>query len=321
MINKDIAQILDECLDKAILKSKPEITLEECLSEYRMVKLDLEPLLKTAQYTRDSLSTVVPSSEFNQRALANLLGRAEQLRVIPKSAPGLSFAVRVAAFTRLIFQRRAWATVAAGVLALILAGGTVGASRSALPEEILYPVKLGVEQVQLKLTSDPEKKARLYMDYAGRRVEEMTQIAGKENTEGIGKLEEKLALNLENARAIAEELKGQPAKAADAQKLQDELIERAEGNVTTLRRAIPQVPAVSGKRLEIVIGRTLTGYTTPQGLIERSSGKEQRPAALEDVPAGQQSPEKTPTAQETPEGKAVPAGPGSAGRQWEIRQK
>jgi len=297
-----MAQILDNCLDKAVLKTRPEVSLEECLSEYRIVRVDLEPLLRAAAYTRDSLSVISPAPEFSERALANLLNRAGQLRVKPKVVPQLPGLSWVEGLGKLIFRRRGWAMAMAGLLALFLAGGTVGASLNASPEQVLYPVKLGTEQVQLKLAASPEQKARLNIKFAGRRVNEMALVAERERPDEIDKLEEKLAVNLESAKAITEQLKAQPSKSEDAQKLQDELIENARSNITTLRRSISIVPPGSRKQLEIVIDRTLMGYVAPSGKIEEPLKKEEKP-------------------EQTPEGKAFPAGPDSGGRRWEIRGK
>lgn len=311
-MNKGIVQILDDCLDKAVLKSRPvedtalrQADLEQCLSEYQIVKVELEPLLRTALYAKDSFVTITPAPEFTQRALSNLLNRAEQLRARPKTSTYLPVLSWIEGLGRLIFRRRVWATAMSVLLALLLAGGTVRASLNATPEQVLYPVKLSTEHVQLKLTAEPEQKARLYIKFAGRRVNEMALIAEKGKTEDIEKLEEKLALNLSTVKAITEDLKAQPARTENAQKLQDELIENASSHITTLRRSITAAPPGTGKQLEIVIDRTLMGFASSPDKINAPLQKEEKPA----VP------------QPSPEGKAFPAGPGSGGRQWEIRQK
>lgn len=311
-MNKGMTQILDDCLEKAVLKTRTaedptlrKASLDECFSEYQIVRVDLEPLLRTALYARDSISSISPAPEFNQRALTNLLNRTGQLRSKAKGRPYLSASGWVEGLDRLIFRRRGWAIAMAGLLALFLAGGTVRASLNASPEQVLYPVKLSTEQVQLKLTSDPEQKARLYIKFAGRRVNEMALVAEKEVPEDINKLEEKLAVNLETAKAITEEMKNQPSKAANAQKIQDELIENASKQITTLRRSITIVPPGSGKRLEIVIDRTLMGYATAPDNINKPLQKEEQPV----------------TPAQTPEGKAFPGGGDSGGSRWEIRQK
>jgi hypothetical protein len=63
-----------------------------------------------------------------------------------------------------------------GVLIFAVAGGgTVYAAQSSTPGQILYPVKTGVENIQLTFTTSPAAKARLYLQLAQRRINEMTQ--------------------------------------------------------------------------------------------------------------------------------------------------
>lgn len=328
-MNQVMAQILDSCLDRVIhgtgaAEGLPtrESALNECLSEYRTVKAELEPLLRVAQHTMESFSAITPAADFNDRALSSLLNRAAKLRAShPTSSHGFFWRIkgmgdRILRAERLIFRRKAWATVLSIFLAVVLAGGTVKASLNAAPEEVLYPVKLGTEQVQLKLAPSPEQKARLHMKFAARRVTEMVLVAEKEMPVDIDKLEIKLAANLESARIITEELKAQPLKTENAQKIQDELIENASSHITTLRRSISTAPPGSRRPLELVIDRTLMGYTGPPK-IEVPFRMEGRPEQK-----AQDMPEQKPAAPEkTPEGSAVPGGTGSGGRIWNIRPK
>ena len=63
-------------------------------------------------------------------------------------------------------------------LLLIFIGGpwlTLKASQSSLPGEILYSVKKAAEGVQATVTSE-NNKAQLQVEFAGRRLEELTKI-------------------------------------------------------------------------------------------------------------------------------------------------
>lgn len=53
---------------------------------------------------------------------------------------------------------------------------TTAMAERSVSGDILYPVKITTEQVQLGLTTDPEAKARLAVSFAGKRVSEMEQI-------------------------------------------------------------------------------------------------------------------------------------------------
>jgi Domain of unknown function (DUF5667) len=68
---------------------------------------------------------------------------------------------------------------AAGLILLILFGGgtlTVYASQGSLPGESLYPLKTLSEDALLSLTSSPEKRVNLNMEFADRRLTEMAEL-------------------------------------------------------------------------------------------------------------------------------------------------
>lgn len=75
---------------------------------------------------------------------------------------------------------RAFAICAVVIFALAFAGGgVVLASGGSLPGEMLYPIKLAVEDFRLSLTSDPVTQAERSMSFVSERVEEMRGLADK----------------------------------------------------------------------------------------------------------------------------------------------
>ena len=50
------------------------------------------------------------------------------------------------------------------------AGATAYAAKSALPGDVLYQVKTGLEQAQMQLTSDANRQAQLHLEFAERRL-------------------------------------------------------------------------------------------------------------------------------------------------------
>lgn len=83
-------------------------------------------------------------------------------------------------------SRRNWILRLAGVLAAILLaffsiGGTVYAAQASLPDDLLYPVKLLTEDVQVGLENNPQDRMDLYTFFANRRLEEIAaQLAAGE---------------------------------------------------------------------------------------------------------------------------------------------
>lgn len=53
---------------------------------------------------------------------------------------------------------------------------TVNASFDAVPGDILYPVKLATEHVQISLATSGEQRAKLHTEFAGRRLDEINTI-------------------------------------------------------------------------------------------------------------------------------------------------
>lgn len=71
--------------------------------------------------------------------------------------------------------------VSFAAFALIVGGGlgVANASFSSLPGDSMYPVKLTVERLQLSFAADDTQRAKLQVEFAGRRLEEMTELAAR----------------------------------------------------------------------------------------------------------------------------------------------
>jgi hypothetical protein len=162
MNNKEFDNILDDCLERLLVKGE---SLEQCLERYPVQAAELGPLLETALAAREA-SAIQPRPDFRARA-----------RYQFRSALKETAADKSRAFWGW-FPR--WATVVAIVLVLVLAGGgTVLAADSSMPDSPLYSVKLATEQVRLTLTPSPMGKARLCAELADRRVVEIAYMADK----------------------------------------------------------------------------------------------------------------------------------------------
>lgn len=108
-------------------------------------------------------------------------------------------------------------TITAIVLALALllggTGGTVYASQSSLPGELLYPVKTLSEDVRNEITIDPQASIDLNLDLADRRVAEMVAL----DEEGEPLLESvvlRLQQHLNNALLQSSNLDGEAFETA-----------------------------------------------------------------------------------------------------------
>ena len=156
-------EVLARCIDEVL---SGRSTVEDCLLRYPELRNELRPLLEIALSIQPP--KVAPSPEFRSRLRRHLLDV-----MAPAEAYEGRKEVTHGWFSSLLSVRM----VAVSLLAfVVLSTGTVSvyASQSSLPGDMLYPVKVGVEKLQVAVTSDPEDKAYLHLKLAQRRIDEVT---------------------------------------------------------------------------------------------------------------------------------------------------
>lgn len=80
--------------------------------------------------------------------------------------------------------------------------GTVYASQSSMPDDILYPVKIWSEDAQLELTGQVDSELLLQLKYAERRIEEMQALLDEGETLPLS-LKTRLEYHLAQASMLA----------------------------------------------------------------------------------------------------------------------
>jgi hypothetical protein len=163
------AQVLDECL-RGI--ESGQVTVEDCLRLHPEFRDSLGPLLALAVQTQQGLAPAAPSGVVRDQIEARLLNRlhketASGLRTPPPSI------------------RRAWSRRPAFALAslslvlslLVLTAGVAYASAEALPGDLLYTVKQGLEQARLAISTTPEGDTALLVSFADERLAEAEALA------------------------------------------------------------------------------------------------------------------------------------------------
>jgi hypothetical protein len=174
--------VYNECIDRVMAGE----SIESCLADYPKWADDLRGMLEVSGLVRQAALGVEASPEFRNRLKRQVLQAAPN--------PGVS----PARYWRI----PAWATgLAAGFLLVLVAGGAViVSSGGSQPDQLLYPVKLGVEQAQIALSPASEKD-NLRLQLAENRATEIAYLAEK----GDSGLIDSVARNMETA------LTGQPA--------------------------------------------------------------------------------------------------------------
>lgn len=112
------------------------------------------------------------------------------------------------------------------ILCLIFGGGflTAQAAKTALPGDLLYPIKLIIENVKVKISSQ-SAKSKLQAEFVCNRAEELSQIVGDNNNplekkEMVVKMVDKLQAQVVNVKSGLDKIKqiepNQMAAAAEA---------------------------------------------------------------------------------------------------------
>jgi len=215
---KEFNNILDECLERLLVKGE---TLEQCLVSYPEQAGELGPLLQTALATKKALA-IQPRPEFKARARYQFGSALREVR--PRRR-----------FFFLGWQPR-WATAVAAVLILLLGGGsTVAAAGNSMPDDLLYPVKLATEQVQLALTFSNMGRAELHAELADRRVAEIIYMADKGDAQQVEVIARRLDNHLVMLAGLGSELELNGAHTGVAQLQAPVLSEETPGDEDVYR--------------------------------------------------------------------------------------
>ncbi|MFH1405135.1 MAG: DUF5667 domain-containing protein [Patescibacteria group bacterium] len=101
--------------------------------------------------------------------------------------------------------------LAASVLLVVFGGWvtTVSASFNTVPGDTLYPVKMVTERVQLSLATTTQRRAKLHVEFAGRRLNEMTKLQeqgqnGKKVNQVVASFKSEMALANETLTQLNE---------------------------------------------------------------------------------------------------------------------
>jgi len=142
-------------------------TVEECSARYPEIAEDLRSLIQIA--TTIEPDDVLPTPEFREQARKRL---AEEMRSVPSK-----ISHRYWYLPRLINTKTLAVTIITLFLIITAGGTTVYAAQHSLPGDSLYPVKTGIENLQLAITPGAGAKARLYLNLIQRRIIETIRQA------------------------------------------------------------------------------------------------------------------------------------------------
>jgi hypothetical protein len=173
LAKKHLDRAFEEAL-KSILEDGQD--LETALAAYPNLSEELRPRLEAALWLGKQKQNLEPRSGYLPGAAHRLVAQLSQ------DTPTLP--IRVARSINLLLSRGRkyqWVFNSAAILLFLVMLSSVlfqvsDLSRSAIPGDEVYPIKLFLEDVHLALTLDPVRDARLQITYARRRSDEIAAL-------------------------------------------------------------------------------------------------------------------------------------------------
>jgi hypothetical protein len=173
-------------------------------------------------------------------------------------------------------------TLATLLTVLILFFGGVGmtalAAQAALPGDILYPVKTTLEQTRLSLTTDSASQAQLHLEFAQRRLDELSAIISSGRLEEINRVAAEFEFHIEKAIAAFQMVAAEdPLK---AQELANHIATTLSHYAQTLSSLIATAPetvrptltrAISTSRDIAIVDSSRSGEIEFTGAVESIS--------------------------------------------------
>ena len=216
--------------------------LEKTLNGSQIEDSVVSDLKETAEKIRAaSMKYTIPENEI-------LIRRAKLMRKIEKQERSVTKSKDLRFIEQTIIKRQrrfamAWLFIAISILSL--GGvGTVYASSDALPGDVLYPVKIASEDVQLFFSND-EGDVDLLLKFMDERIQEMEILKDENNLQGLELAQEGYQNEMEQMTKLMTKMQAEDPVAGDA--LQVEVRTRMEEQVQRMLN----IDEASGEQLQI----------------------------------------------------------------------
>jgi hypothetical protein len=285
----DAAFVLAECLDAI---ARRELTLDDCAARHPDQRVMLTELIPLAQTLR-AAPPIVPSLDFRADARRRLIARLpsrQRARAFERVRAGLQLP-----------QRLLMRALMAVVIVMMLSTSVIAASAQSLPNDLLYPVKITVEQVQWALAPDRLSRGELSLAFASERLNEVERLiqAGRGDAAPIAL--DGFADQMQAAASMAQSLSDQAthdqllsnfSRSIDESsriltQTESRLPASAQSAMQRAKEALTLIPRDSPPRLTPVPLPTLTPTATPAPTQTRRPDK---PTSTMPVPSIEPTP-------------------------------
>jgi len=222
----------DRIVDDAFTRLQAGEEISEILARYPEHAERLAPLLEVAAFCVRAYTYTEPASAdgmARQRERYLALARQQAARQKRSRQP--------------VRWMGRWAMVAAAILlAFVLGTAAVTVSASSVPGDLLYPVKIAVEEVRTAVTFDPAERAVLHMTWSQRRLDELAALLARRDRldEGLvaASQAEALAALQEIARLPEAERKALLVRYATFARVQAQTLERHASQVPSPQQTV-----------------------------------------------------------------------------------
>jgi hypothetical protein len=249
---------MKDVLDPRGNRPRPEDELDQALSRGSSSGEPLDPELASLAKLASDLQALAPEAgdpAIRRRVWARLLP------VLREHAPARRGAPRRRAVWRPAFAVIALLT-ALGLLTV--SAGAAYASEDALPGDLLYPLKRGIESARIALSLSHSGDAALLLEFAGERLQEAEDLAALGRVEDLNEAFAGYEEAMDALVGLAGEIPVEegPGALVGVQK-------GISGNLEALERVRERVPAAAADAIERVIERAEERQLEVEQAIER----------------------------------------------------
>jgi hypothetical protein len=138
------------------------------------------------------------------------------------------------------------------------AGMTAYAAQSALPGDILYPVKTGLEQTQLAFSTNPAARTELQMEFAEHRLSEIARLIEEGQFQEIPAATDQFEVHIRNVMADLEDITTRdPQQATELSAQVSDALTRYAYELSNMLEQVPE--AVQVEMMRTIQNTWLTG--------------------------------------------------------------
>jgi len=264
----ELELVFQACLE--MIESGQEM-FDSALSHYPDQAAAIRPALEALFWLQGKVRFFDPRPGFVESSRRRLFARIQQevASQRPLAKKWIALLAWLSRSKRLTLQFILVLILITGLL--IGASGVIVASQSAIPGDVLYPMKIAMENTQLVLTPGSVGDARLYIEFAQHRLLEVQTLVLKGRyqyiLETVSEFERQVALATQLLKMTAE--KGDPRAAPLATLLKDNLVNQSR-MLAVLSGIIPNEVEEAFDRLNATMQTSISSAEDVIGTVPAS---------------------------------------------------